>query len=479
MEWVVGKSDGSSRWALLLIALSGSLGWVVPASATPRRPNVIILTPDQMRGQAMGVAGNVQVRTPHLDRLARDGLYLPTTFANNPVCCPARATPLTWSYPHEHGLILNDLRLRESQTTLAELLAGAGYATGFVGKWHLDGGTRQPGFVPPGPRRQGFQFWAANQCDHRHFNAHYFHDTDTPIEIDRFEPQVWMDEAIKFIRANKDQPFFLWWTCGPPHNPYQAPPAYEKLYDPDRLTLRPNWKQTRGGSRKNIASYYAMITAIDDQIGRLQEELEASGLAEDTIVLFVSDHGDMLGSHGLRLKTKPWEESIRVPGIIRYPRRIKPGQQRDLLFSLVDIAPTVLSLCGVTPPGAMQGHDLSKQLLGETSDEPEAVFFQIYMLRPHTGVPEAWRGVRTKRYKYVRFADKAWALYDLQQDPYELTNLSDKPEYAVLQARLDAMLQREMVRTGDNWDRNLRPHQVFYKGPAIYHPDDLKTQPAG
>ena len=131
------------------------------------QPNFLFIMPDQMRGMDMGCMGNTDVKTPHLDRLATEGILFRRMFANTPVCCPARAIILTGQYPHTNGMVCNDLRLRESATTVAELLAAKGYRTGFIGKWHLDGGKRQPGYVPPGPRRQGFKFWAAFQCSHR------------------------------------------------------------------------------------------------------------------------------------------------------------------------------------------------------------------------------------------------------------------------------------------------------------------------
>jgi len=333
-----------------------------------RRPSVLLILPDQWRGQDIGCMGNPEVRTPNLDRLATQGVLFRNTFANTPVCCPARANILTGKYAHKNGMVANDLRLRESETTIAEFLAAQGYRTGFIGKWHLDGGKRLPGFIPPGPRRQGFAFWAANECDHRHFRPTYFRETDTLITEDRFEPEVWTDRAIEFLKQAGEDPFFLVVSMGPPHDPYGAPETFMKLYDPARLTMRPNWVEgIPGAGRKEVAAYYSAMTAVDEQVGRLLKALDESGRSEDTIVLFTSDHGDMLGSHGQRLKRKPWEESIRVPGILRYPARVKPGRMSEALLTHVDLAPTLLSLCGLPIPDDMQGTDLSGVVLG-TSD---------------------------------------------------------------------------------------------------------------
>lgn len=466
------------------LILSLVLASVARGAEVGRRPNVIILMPDQMRGEAMSVAGNDQVITPNLDRLARDGVYLPNTIANNPVCCPARATIMTGRYPHGHGMIVNDLRLREERVTLSEMLRGEGYATGFVGKWHLDGGDRLPGYVPPGPRRQGFDFWAANQCDHRHFDGWYFQTDGEKVEIDRFEPEVWMDEALGFIRDNRDRPFFLWWACGPPHNPYKAPDRFAAMYDPAKLKLRPNWREgARWGSREDIAQYYGMVTAIDEQVGRLTALLDELDLAGDTIILFTSDHGDMLGSHGLPFKCKPWEESIVVPGVVKYPRRIPAGRRVEALFSHVDFVPTLLTLCGVRHPSGLHGRDLSTVLTArgeaagaQAADDDDAVFLQIYEPREQTGVPGSWRGVRTKRYTFARFENRPWVLYDTMRDPYQLRNLVDDPAYSDVRGRLDHLIEAEMARTGDDWSRDLSEPLPLHHGAARYEPNTSESE---
>src|SRR6185369_15890584 len=143
-----------------------------PHRSDGSRPSFLIVLPDQLRAQALGCMGNPDIRTPHLDALAKEGVLFRNTFANSPVCCPARAVLLTGRYAHANGMVANDLRFRESEVTIAEILRERGYRTGYIGKWHLDGGPRMPGFVPPGPRRQGFDFWAANECSHAHFDTH-------------------------------------------------------------------------------------------------------------------------------------------------------------------------------------------------------------------------------------------------------------------------------------------------------------------
>ncbi len=416
-----------------------------------KRPNVILIFPDQMRASAMGCSGNHDVLTPNLDRMAADGALL-QTFSNTPVCGPARACILTGQYAHQHGIVTNDLRLRPEKITLAEVFGENGYRTGFIGKWHLDGGPKQPGYVPP-ERRQGFGFWAANECSHKHFDSQYFKgDSPSPVPIKQFETEIWFDEAQKFITGQAGVPFFLTIAVGPPHNPYKAPDKYEQLYSPENLTMRPNWESVGAGTRKAVAGYYAMVTAIDDRIGRLLHHLDALDLSDDTIVLFTSDHGDMLGSHGRIYKRQPWEESIKVPGILRWPGKIKP-QQPAGLFTTVDMAPTLLDLCGIPVPDTMTGRSLKPMLLGESAG-PDTAFFQIFGPCNWQDVPAGWRAIRTQRYLYARFAGKPWVLYDLRNDPYQTTNLVSDPQFKKLGDDLDNRLMTWMERQNDAWELN-------------------------
>lgn len=425
-------------------------------AAPETRPNILFILPDQLRAQALGCMGDTNAKTPHIDRLRSQGLLLRNTIANTPVCCPARANILTGKYTHKNGMVANDLRLRESETTLSQILTNSGYRTGFIGKWHLDGGPRMPGYVPPGPRRHGFQFWAANECSHSHFNTQYFRDSPEPIPIRKFEPEAWADLGIEFLRATRtdSRPFFLTIQMGPPHDPYKAPPEYSRRFDPAKLQLRPNWQADAGIGRDQIAEYYAMLAAVDDQVGRLVQELDTLSLAENTVVLLSSDHGDMLGSHNARLKRKPWEESIRVPGIVRYPRRIKPASTSNSLFSHVDFAPTLLGLCRLQVPGAMQGSDLSAAFTGSSTSVPKSVFLQIFGPYHGDGTDAGWRGIRTERHVYARYESKPWVLYDLERDPYQMRNLTDDSGSAAIKKQLDEQLNDWMRRTGDSWKYN-------------------------
>ena len=429
--------------------------------------------PDQHRAQNLGCMGDEQVQTPHIDKLASEGVVMENTFANTPVCCPARAILLTGQLCHRNGMVANDLRLSESSVSFARELKKAGYRTGFVGKWHLDGGQRLPGFVPPGDRRQGYDFWVANQCSHKHFQNTVFRDTPEPLVLNKFEADGYADFALEFLRATKSdaRPFYLTVQWGPPHDPYKAPKEYSKRYDPAKLKMRPNYQAgERVPDPAAIAEYLGMVTAIDDATGRILRTLDELGLRENTIVLFASDHGDMLGSHGLRLKRKPWEESIKVPGVLRWPGKIPPGTRSKQFFTHVDFAPTLLGMAGLTPPREMQGANLAPAILGGKTGAPapDSAFLQIFGPFRGDGTPDGWRGVRTDRYMYARFRAKPWVLYDLEKDPYQLTNLANERSARSLQGELDRKLTAWMERTGDSWSYNWS-HPVEDDGRLYKH----------
>lgn len=498
--WHPRESTRNHRMGRALCTLAVAiLVCQVTSVAAAERPNILLILPDQLRASALGCDGNTDVKTPNIDRLAADGVRFPHTYANVPVCCPARAILLTGTYPHVNGMVANDLRLRESQVTVAEILRDAGYRTGFVGKWHLDGGPRDPGFVPPGPRRQGFEFWAAYECHHQHFRPTYFRDTPEQLTVRKFEPEASCDFAVEFLRTQpKGKPFFLTVQMGPPHDPYGAPEEYMRQYIPERITPPENWQpgserraaRTAGdratgeifgryvatGGREEIAAYYAAITALDDQVGRLMKTLAELELDENTIVLFTSDHGDMLGSHGLRRKRKPYNESARVPGILRWPASIPKGRVVETLFSHVDMAPTLLALTGIKPPQNMQGTDLSQVALGHTTAGPDAVLLQIFVPYNPDQVAKPWRGIVTHRHTYARFEGEPWLLVDRKSDPAELHNLIGQPAHANLQRELDEQLAALMKKHGDAWSFNSQERVEeggrLYRHSAFYSIDE-------
>jgi len=424
--------------------------WSDGPPASRRMPNILFIFPDQMRRHAMGCSGNEQVRTPNLDKLASQGVYFRNCIANCPVCTPDRAILLTGRYPLYNRTIANDLALPTDQTTIAEVLRDAGYKTGYIGKWHLDGIPRSK-FTPPGPRRQGFDtYWAAYNCHHQYFDAKYYLDTPELVRAERYEPHIQTDLAIDFMRKHRDGPFFLFLSWGPPHNPYLlAPQKYLEMCDPASLQLRPN---CRNANRKEIAGYYAHITALDDNVGQLMRSLEELQILENTIVVFTSDHGDMLWSQGRVKKQQPWEESINVPLIMRYPAVLKLGRT-DLLIGLADLAPTLLSLAGVTVPDGMEGLDLSRAIRAEKGPLHDSI--PIMDILPADEAlrwnAKEWRGVRTERYTYARWRDAGWVLYDNLEDPFQQNNLIRDTAHRRLREELEVKLQAWLKKLGDRF----------------------------
>ncbi|RKU24172.1 sulfatase [Candidatus Poribacteria bacterium] len=417
---------------------------------TIRKPNLIFVFGDQHRQCDVGCAGNPQVQTPAMDQLAQEGIFFPNTFTNVPICVPARGCLMTGKYPLSHKAVSNDLPLPLTETGIAEVFKADGYATGYIGKWHLGGMPRTKIITPE--MRFGFDHWIGWNCHHNYFNAPY-HDSDgNQMQIEGYEPDFQTDQAIQYCRDHVHEPFCLYMSWGPPHNPYEhVPEHYKAMYPPEEIQLRPNAVDTPA-TRKDLSGYYAHITALDENLGRLMAALDELGIADDTILVYTSDHGDMLGSHGHVRKERPWEESARIPFMIRWPRRIPAGVTRDTLLGLVDFMPSMLSLCDLPIPDSVEGIDLSEAMLGNTIDEPASVLLGVPLHGGegfNFGIRE-WRGIRTHRYTYARhFDETGWMLYDNDNDPYQLNNRIDNPDSQDLRAELETELQEWLTRTND------------------------------
>jgi len=410
----------------------------------PRRPSILLIVADGWRGQALEAAGDPNLRAPHLEELARTGVVFSRAYTANPACAPARAAMLTGRYPHACGVHADLQPLPPDEVTIGKLFAEAGYATGYIGKWGLDG-AEEPGFVPPGERRGGFSFWAAYNRGHRYFDGVYFRDSPEALRAEGFEPDYQTRLACDFIGEHAGRPFFLVLAWGPPHPPRTPPAPFDKLYEPARLRLRAN---VPGGAaaeaRQALAGYYGLCSALDACLGRLLDALKRTGSAEDTVVVFTSDHGEMLGSHGLDLVEAPFEEAVRIPLLIRYPRAGRGGRRLDTFASSTDLAPTLLALAGLAPVEGMQGRDLSAHLVGE-GPRAESVY-----VHGRLGTLAEWRML-------VRGLDKVVVdrqlrvthLYNLGQDPYERRNLAFEPAQARRRDEMIAILRDRMRRLGD------------------------------
>lgn len=414
------------------------------------RPNILFVFADQLRGSSLGYVGQEPVLTPHLDAFVAQGLQFTRAVANAPVCCPMRATLLTGLHPLSHGVVTNDVRLREDVTSIADVLRKRGYRTAYIGKWHLDGPDRG-GFTPPGPRRHGFDHWAACNCNHNYFEAFYYRDSAEPIWIDGYEPTAQTDLAIDYLRgaSGSTSPFCLFLSWGPPHCPYDhVPSRFRKIYDANAIPLRPNAVEA---NRETIANYYAHISALDWNFGRLLQTLDESGLSSNTLVIFTSDHGDMLYSQNHGWKCKPWRESVIVPLIARWPGHVPSGGTEHAPFGLVDMMPSLLGLCGAPIPREVEGSDFSHLFLGKTGPRPVSQLIHHHMC-PKTFSFREWRGVVTATHTYARLREEPWLLYDDKNDPYQQRNLIGERSARDQQLDLERHLRARLKRINDSFE---------------------------
>lgn len=445
-----------------------------------KRPNIVFVFADQLRGSSLGHVGQEQVLTPNLDCFAEQGIRFTRAVSNAPLCCPMRASLITGQHPLSHGILGNDILLREDAPSIAKSLSQAGYDTAYIGKWHLDGPDRTA-FTPPGPRRHGFDFWAAVNCNHSYLVSYYYRDTPEPIWDTGYEPTAQTDLAIEYLadHAGREEPLCMFLSWEPPHCPYdQVPDTFKRLYDTNSLTPRQNAVDP---DMSVTANYYAHISALDHEFGRLLEALDTPELRENTLVVFTSDHGDMLYSHGRGWKCKPWQESVIVPFIARWPGVVPAGVVEDAPFGLVNTVPTLLSLCGVQVPNEMDGEAMPHLLLHTDGPRPTSTPIYFYMKATNPS-PDVWRGVVTKSHTYARFREAPWILYDDSADPYQMRNLAEDPSCSQLQQTMERELQSWLAKLGDGFETDLELAkrygiEVDERGipPYYYRPEIMRT----
>jgi arylsulfatase A-like enzyme len=455
-----------------------------------RRPNLLFVFPDQMRGQALGFLGEDPVITPNLDRFAGEGVAFTQAVSNYPVCSPYRAMMLTGLYPHSNGVLANcntngaehGYEMGRDATCWSDVLHESGYSLGYIGKWHLDS-PRKPyvdtannttefawnEWTPP-ERRHGFDFWYAYGTYDNHDHPEYW-TTDAPrserTKVDQWGPEHEADMAVRFIHneggeyRDPAKPWALVVSMNPPHMPYERVPArYLEMYGdatPEDLINRANvnlGEDTAGAqlARRQIRNYFAQITGVDDQFGRILDALREGGLEEDTIVVFTSDHGNCLGCHEEVSKNVHYEESMRVPFLIRWTGTIRPRRD-DLLLSTPDIHPTLLDLMGLAAdiPEAVQGTSRARLLLEGEGPRPTS---QLYIKIPYGEPALGSRGVRTHRYtlsvEKTAGGDKNLILHDNVEDPFQLKNIADEnPE--LVENLMETELIPWLVETRDPW----------------------------
>ncbi len=428
-----------------------------------KKPNVIFLLADQWRAQATGYNEdpNLVGFTPHLDRMAENGIHFRNAISVCPVCTPYRAALLTGKYPTTTGMFFNDIQLPAEEFTMAEIFQESGYQTAYIGKWHLDGMGRDQ-FTPP-ERRQGFEYWKALECSHDYQHLIYYEGDSREKKLwEGYGPYAETEDAISYIKQSTpdDKPFLMVLSWGTPHFPHHNAPAdLLQRFCPEDIVLRDNVSEEMESSAKRESTgYYAHIVALDSCVGMLQKALDEKGLSRNTILVFTSDHGEMMGSQGVRPKQKqvPWAESVRVPFLLRYPARF--GDEKitvNVPLNTPDILPTLLGLAGVPVPGSVEGENMAG-VIGERVESEEGAAL-IMNVSHFAGEGKEYRGIYTPRYAYVKSLEGPWLMYDHKEDPFQMDNLVGKIGFDSLQEKLEILLQKEL----DKAKVSFRPREYY------------------
>lgn len=478
-----------------------------------KQPNILYIMPDEWRQRALGYRQEDPVFTPHVDALARESLELENVFSSYPVCTPHRGMLFTGQYPCTSGVMGNansatrqfHIRLPQNTTCLSDALYEGGYHCGYIGKWHLD--SPDPAHAPylepprgdgktwdaftPESRRHNFEYWFSYGCRDQHFTPHYWDNTNNVEEVtgfkDRWSVEIEAERVQQYLKNESgerdvDKPFFLVWSPNPPHMPFaEVPEEFKALYtdaDPEDLLtaetftamkepapelpkhMQAEFDSNRALALSEVKDYFACISGVDHYIGEVLACLKETGLDENTLVVFTSDHGDLMGSHGLVRKGQWYDESTRVPFLMRWPGNLEYGQRR-LHMNTPDIMPTLLTLVGLERqvPTGVEGHDLSRFILTEEADQalnalgefetvPGSVAYYI-----NAGMDT--RGLRTKDWAFVVFrspsGDERYVLYNLQEDADQMTDIASAHPDVI--ATLRSKLQTWMEHTNDWWLR--------------------------
>ncbi len=451
--------------------------------------NLVFVLADQWRGTALGFLGKEKVLTPNLDALARESVVFTEAVSNYPVCSPYRGMLMTGQWPFKNGVYSNcnsrtapfDCELGEGARCWSDVLKGKGYDLGYIGKWHLEAPRRpfvksynnRPKFAwnewTPKNRRHGFDYWYAYNTFDRHMHPEYWDSNmsrDQRIKIDKWGPEHETDLAIRWLRnsdgklRDSKKPFALVVSMNPPHMPYkQVPKRYVERYrgisNEELIGKRPDLAppDTKMGkyTRRNWRYQYAMMTGVDDQVGRILHCLDEQGLTKNTLVVFTSDHGDCIGLQKHVGKNVHFEIAMRVPLIMRLPGLLKPRMD-PLMLSTPDLYPTMLGLLGhaASNPREVEGRDFTTQLTRGVGDTPDS---QLYLWLPPDGPRGGRRGIRTRRYTLMlerkEDGSERAVLRDRKLDPFQMR------DFAKTRPRLVAELRKKLLpmlqAIGDTW----------------------------
>src|SRR6185312_9807485 len=445
-----------------------------------RRPNLIYVFADQLRTSSCGYAGDSYARTPNMDKFAAESCNFIQAVSSTPVCAPYRASLMTGKYQSSTGMVINELRLSPEHECLGHCLTKAAYKTAYIGKWHMWANQLghhdlvKNGFTPPGAYRLGFDgYWAAYNFNHLYQHAPYFLDDATPHLRTQFEPDGQTDMAIDYLKtaAHESEPFALFLSWGPPHDPWGAnnlksdyaemfrdldiplPPNYTNQPDPytdNNQKLPPNIDQV---IHRWMKGYYAQVANLDWNLGRLLKAVDDAGIADNTIFVFTSDHGEMFGSHGRRAKLSFYEEAARVPFLIRWPKHVPANTKTEALLGTPDIMPTLLSMLKIPIPSTVEGKDMSAQAMGKTGSDHDAAHMQGMGATASWIDGTEWRALRTHEYTYAMYhRDGKELLFHNTKDPYQMTDLAGEKSHAATLQHLRTMSETWRKQQNDTFE---------------------------
>ena len=446
-----------------------------------KKPNLVYMFADQLRLQSVGYFGDKKAKTPNIDALAAQSCNLIEAVSGHPVCAPYRASLFTGKYTTSTGMVINEIRISPNHRTFAHVLNDAGYENSYIGKWHMYANEfgnhfdSKNSYIPKGPDRLGFDgFFAGYNFHHVNYgeNSYYHLDSPEKIRYDGFEPDCQTDMAIDQLEklSAGDKPFALFLSIGTPHPPWtkeNVPQEYYDLYTDDDFDFPENyeaendpygdgWSKLTPEQREKTKSwlhvYYSMTANVDYNVGRVLDAIKRLGIEDDTIFVFTSDHGELFGAHGRAAKNIFYEESVRVPFLMKWGKKIPAGENK-LCLNTVDIMPTLLNMMELPIPEEVEGRDLSDAIF-----EKEGAYRPEGALMMGTG-PTAlfndgfeWRAFRNGKYTYATYLrDGSELLFDNEKDPLQMNNLISDSAYNEIASALKAQMKAEMERVNDKF----------------------------
>jgi len=454
-----------------------------------RRPNIIYIMSDDHAAHAMTCYGSVINQTPNMDRIADEGVRLDNCFCTNSICTPSRASILTGKYSHLNGVPTLRESMDQRQMTAPKLLQQAGYETAIFGKWHLGhGGIHNP---------QGFDRWCVLPGQGLYHNPEMHDQSDEKTVFEGYATDIITDLSLEWLdQRSGDEPFFLMTHHKAPHRPWEPDDKHMSMFEdediPEPPTLWDDYDNRSVAAReakmrvgrdfserdvkfeppvglsdedlkkwayqRYMKDYLRCVASVDDNVGRMLDYLDDAGLAEDTVIIYTSDQGFFLGDHGWYDKRFMYEESLRMPFVVRYPREIAAGGANDDITLNIDFSSLFLDYAGVQTPAQMQGRSFRDNLRGETPDDwRESFYYRYYMHIDGGHSVYAHYGMRTDRYKLIYYyrddpGPQEWELFDLQNDPLEMRSVYGDPDYADVVTELKEELLRLRSEVGDQED---------------------------